>query len=78
MVEPVLIAPEAVYDDGALHVALGLTDTTLAAARRAGALRYARQGKRTLYLGRWILAWLESAATQSEAARPGEVAHATS
>jgi hypothetical protein len=62
MLEPVSIDPEALYDDGSLRQALGLTDAALSNARRAGTLRYNRQGKRTLYLGKWILAWLESQA----------------
>jgi hypothetical protein len=66
MIEPVRIEPEALYDDGALRQAIGLTPSALAAARRTGALRYTRQGKRTLYLGAWILAWLESAAAKRE------------
>ena len=78
MIEPVLIEPEAIYDDGALHQALGLTLSTLATSRRAGALRYTRQGKRTLYRVAWILDWLEATATKPdlrrpEAVRPGEV-----
>jgi hypothetical protein len=60
MIEPVLIEPEALYDDGALRQALGLTSAALTAARRAGTLRHTRQGKRTLYKGAWILDWLES------------------
>ncbi len=63
MIDPVLIIPEAIYDDGAIHQALGLSPATLAAARRKGTLRYTRQGKRTLYKGAWILAWLESEST---------------
>jgi hypothetical protein len=62
MIEPVLLDPEAVFDDGALYQALGLTPASLAAGRRAGTLRYTKQGKRTFYLGKWVLAWLESAA----------------
>jgi hypothetical protein len=62
MVEPVRIEPEALYDDGSLRLALGLTPATLAAARRAGSLRYTRTGKRILYKGAWVSAWLESAA----------------
>jgi hypothetical protein len=62
MIDPVLILPEAIYDDGALHQALGLTSTTLAAARRAGSLRYTRQGKRVLYRGAWVLSWLDAQA----------------
>jgi hypothetical protein len=69
MVEPVSIDPEAVYDDGSLRQALGLTDAALAAARRAGLLRYTRQGKRTLYLGRWVLGWLETTAEKPSEAR---------
>ena len=44
MIEPVRIEPEALYDDGSLRQALGLTPATLAAARRAGSLRYTRRG----------------------------------
>jgi hypothetical protein len=67
MTEPVLIEPEALYDDGALRRALGLTPSVLAAARRSGALRFTRQGKRTLYKGAWVLAWIESSAARPEA-----------
>jgi hypothetical protein len=69
MVEPVSIDPEALYDDGSLRQALGLTEAALATARRAGTLRYTRQGKRTLYLGKWILDWLEAAAVKPQDAR---------
>jgi hypothetical protein len=62
MIEPVRIEPEALYDDGSLRQALGLTPAALAAARRAGTLRYTRQGNRTLYLGSWVLSWLETSA----------------
>lgn len=67
MIEPVHIEPEALYDDGSLRQALGLTPATLAAARRAGSLRYTRIGKRIFYKGAWVSAWLETAgATASE------------
>ena len=69
MIEPVSIDPEAMYDDGSLCQALGLTDAALANARREGTLRYALQGKRTLYLGRWILDWLEAAAAKPPTTR---------
>ncbi|HKM56192.1 MAG TPA: hypothetical protein VJY33_22480 [Isosphaeraceae bacterium] len=68
MVEPVRIDSEAFYDDGSLRQSLGLTPATLAGARRAGSLRYTRQGKRTLYKGTWILAWLEATATSPQTA----------
>ncbi len=59
MTETLKIDPDALYDDGTLVLALGLTFKVLAAARRAGRLRYTRQGRRVLYLGSWLLAWLE-------------------
>jgi hypothetical protein len=62
MIEPVLIEPSAIYDDGSLRQALGLTGAVLATARRSGSLRFTRQGKRVLYLGKWITSWLESQA----------------
>lgn len=69
MVSTVLIEPQGIYDDGAIHLALGITSATLARARRQGTLRFARKGKRTLYLGSWIIDWIEADA------RP-EAAHA--
>jgi hypothetical protein len=70
MIEPVRIEPDSLYDDGALHQSLGLTPATLAAARRAGSLRFSRKGKRIFYKGEWIADWLETAAaTASELSR---------
>lgn len=68
MQAPYPIDPNAIYDDGALYLSLGLSPACLTRARRGGLLRFTRQGHRTLYLGRWILDWLEAAA------RPREVA----
>jgi hypothetical protein len=58
VVDAVSIDPTAIYDDGALYCALGLTAAALARARRSGRLRHSRQGKRVLYLGQWVLDWL--------------------
>jgi hypothetical protein len=58
MQAPVSIEPHQVFDDGALYLTLGITPATLATARQSGTLRFTRQGKRTLYLGQWILHWL--------------------
>jgi hypothetical protein len=69
MIEPVRIDPESLLDDGSLRQVLGLTPSTLAAARRRGSLRYTRQGKRILYKGAWVLAWLEA---EPNANRPRE------
>jgi hypothetical protein len=71
VVDAVSIDPTAIYDDGALYCALGLTAAALARARRSGRLRHSRQGKRVLYLGQWVLDWL----CQDCLPRP-EVAHA--
>jgi hypothetical protein len=60
MLDPLRIEPDAIYDDGMLCLSVGLTHAALATARRTGRLRYTRAGNRTLYLGRWVLAWLES------------------
>ncbi len=54
MTEPITIAPEAYYDDGALRRSLGLSPGTLAAARRGGTLRHVRRGHRILYRGSWV------------------------
>jgi hypothetical protein len=64
MQEEVSIAPDGIYDDGALYLALGLSLGTLARARRSGELRYTRKGKRTLYLGQWVLDWIKADARQ--------------
>jgi hypothetical protein len=53
------IRPEVLYDDSALFFLLGLTPGVVARARREGKLRFTRQGRRTYYLGKWILSWLE-------------------
>lgn len=58
MLSPIPIDPGAVYDDGAVVLALDLPSATLARARREGRLRYSKRGKRTFYLGRWLLDWL--------------------
>ena len=58
--EPIRIDPDAIYDDGALVLTLGLTHAAIARARRSKRLRYTRNGRRILYRGQWILDWLES------------------
>ena len=69
MLFPVTIDPEAVFDDGALYQALGLSAATLATARREGTLRYARKGRRVLYRGRWVSAWLDGESVGEEVPR---------
>ena len=58
--KPIRIDPDAIYDDGALVLTLGLTHAAIAKARRNGRLRFTRNGRRILYRGQWIIDWLES------------------
>ena len=67
------IDPNGIYDDGTLVLALDLTHATLTRERRVGNLRFARKGKRVLYLGRWILDWLEQMDETAEATAPEEL-----
>jgi hypothetical protein len=81
---PVVISPNAVYDDTLLCVALDISANTLTQARRSGHLRHTRKGNRVLYLGQWVLDWLAAApaatneydrarqAGQKRAAKPGD------
>jgi hypothetical protein len=68
---PARIYPEAVYHDGQARLLLGVTGATMARARREGRLRYTRQGNRVLYLGSWLLDWLESDADREAADTEG-------
>ena len=68
MVSPISIAPDAVYDDGALVLTLDITSATLTRARRDGRLRFTRKGRRTFYLGEWVLDWLRADAQKREVA----------
>jgi hypothetical protein len=58
--DAVHIDPDAVYDDALLYAAMEVSAATLVVARREGRLRYSRQGRRILYLGRWVLEWLQA------------------
>jgi len=65
-VQPIRIEPDAIYDDGAIILSLGITHSALTQARRSGNLRFNRSGKRVLYRGQWILDWLENGAISRE------------
>jgi hypothetical protein len=60
LVTPGRIDPDGIYHDGQARLLLGLSGAALARARRDGRLRFTRQGKRVLYRGAWLIAWLES------------------
>ena len=63
---PLILEPTGVYDDGALVLGLGLTHAALIRARRDRRLRFTRKGQRTLYLGSWVLDWLNDEPTPGE------------
>ena len=67
MPETITIQPTGIYSSDAVCAMLDVSPQTLAEARRSGALRAARKGRRWLYLGEWLLAWLR---------QPEEGAHA--
>lgn len=71
MPKPIIIDPAAVWEDGQLRLALGLTSSLLSRERREGRLRFKRAGNQILYLGQWILDWLDASPTAQR-----EVAHA--
>lgn len=58
MPEAVAIHPLAVYTADQLCGMLDVSEATLAEARRSGALRSVRKGRRVLFLGEWVLDWL--------------------
>jgi hypothetical protein len=60
--QPIVILPEAIYDDVWLCNHLGVSFQTLGRARKSGELRFTRKGQRTLYLGSWVLGWLKQGA----------------
>ena len=60
MIEGFPIDRSAVFDDAALQASLGVSADALTKARKAGQLNFTRKGQRILYLGSWILEWLEA------------------
>jgi hypothetical protein len=64
MATAISIVPDAVYDDTLLCSLLGVSSQTLTRARRLGELRHTRKGQRVLYMGRWVLGWLEADASR--------------
>jgi hypothetical protein len=53
------IVPTALYDGVAARDSLGIPAGVLARARREGRLKFTRQGPRCVYLGQWLLDWIE-------------------
>jgi len=60
MLDTITIHPTGIYTTDDLCLMLDVSAQTIAEARRSGALRGARKGRRVVYLGEWVLAWLRS------------------
>jgi hypothetical protein len=56
----IAINPFAVYSTDQLSAMLDASEQTLADARRSGALRFTKKGRRVLYLGEWVLDYLRA------------------
>jgi hypothetical protein len=58
MPDTVTIHPTGIYSTDDLSAMLDVSGDALAEARRTGALRAVRKGRRWIYLGEWVLDWL--------------------
>jgi hypothetical protein len=56
----IAIQPTGIYSTDDVCAMLDASPDTLAAARRSGELRGVRKGRRIIYLGEWVLAWLRA------------------
>lgn len=68
------IDPNAIYEEGAIALALGITLSALLAARHAGELQFVRRGRRVFITGKNLLAWLEPSSAYPTTASPQAVA----
>jgi hypothetical protein len=68
---PIIIYPEGIYDDTTLCDWLGVSLQVLGRARKSGELRFSRKGSRNLYMGSWVLRWIEEGSVSREAETPG-------
>ena len=66
MTETVEFHPNAVYAEGQVRLMLGLSEMSIADARRRGDLRFTRKGNRILFLGQWIIDWLNEKPVSSQ------------
>ena len=67
MPDTATIHPNGVYGTDDLCAMPDASPQTVAEARRLGALRWTRVGRRVVYLGEWVLAWLRSEGQGKEA-----------
>jgi hypothetical protein len=59
MQPPLVIDPDAVYEEGTISLTLDVRLATLARARWNGELKFVRRGNRIFILGRHLLSWLD-------------------
>jgi hypothetical protein len=76
MPDNVTIQPTGIYSSDDVSAMLDVGGETLAKARRTGALRAVRKGRRWIYLGEWLLDWLRHSEEVSQAHRQGGPTHA--
>jgi helix-turn-helix protein len=65
----VTINPQSLYTSWQLSAMLDVGEATLAKARRAGELRSVRKGRRVLFLGEWVLDWLQKEPAEGASGR---------
>jgi hypothetical protein len=58
MPDTITIHQTGIYTTDDLCEMLDVSPQTMADARRSGTLRATRKGRRLIYLGEWVLAWL--------------------
>jgi hypothetical protein len=63
---PFKIEPFGIYSSDDLSKMLDVSPQTLAEARRSGALLFTRKGRKTLFLGQWVLDWLRNPCSEEE------------
>jgi hypothetical protein len=69
MPDTITIQPTGIYATHDLCAMLDVSPQTVADARRTGALRFVRRGRRVIFLGEWVLCWLRD---EREEARRNE------
>lgn len=58
---------DRLYSEPVVCQLLGVRPPTLAEARESGSLRWSKVGRRRLYRGDWLMAWIERSAGEREA-----------
>jgi hypothetical protein len=64
--EPTRINADAVYTDVTASMALGISLSALDKGRRDGSLRFSRRAGKVLFLGSWLLQWIEAGEVRAD------------